>query len=500
MRIDRVRDHERAGTVPIDVLAVEAFLGVPVVTDGDVVGALLLGRPPGSDPFSDQDELVVQAIARQTAVALQAAVILAEKEREIADRRRAEMLVRLLQVVAAAANEATSLEEAMQACIEEVCDQTGWCVGHAWIARDADTLVSTDVWHLADPARYELLRKVSAPLEYEKGTGLLGLVFGSGQPIWLSPITADPRYPRSTETVACGLRTVYMFPIAVGDQVAAVLEFFSAEEEGLDRQLFETMGHVVVQLGRVVERMRAEEEQTRHAAELEAANRELRVADQLKSDFVSMASHELRTPLTSIVGFASTLLSYWEQTSEADKLEYLGVIDRQAQRLSRLVNDLLAMSRIESGALSTHRVRVEMASALSQAVSDMGSSAGGVSLRSDEGLAAMADPDHLQQILVNYLSNAVKYGAPPVEVTATCDEPGSVVIRVRDHGEGVAPEFADQLFDKFSQASTGSTRRATGTGLGLSIVRGLAQANGGTAWYEPASPGSVFCVRLEQAR
>ena len=500
IRIDRVRDDDRGAAVPVDVLPVEAFLGVPVLAEGDILGALLLGRPPGGGPFTDQDELVVQAIARQTAVALEAAAMLAEKEREIVERRRAEMLVRLLQVVAAAANEATTLEDAMRACIEEVCDQTGWCVGHAWIASDEGTLVSTDVWHLSDPARYDLLRKVSAPLEYEKGTGLLGLVFGSGQPIWLSPITADPRYPRSTETVACGLRTVYMFPVAVGDDVAAVLEFFSSEEEGLDRQLFETMGHVVVQLGRVVERLRAQREQERHAAELEVANRELRVADQLKSDFVSMASHELRTPLTSIVGFASTLLSYWEQTSDADKLEYLGVIDRQAQRLSRLVNDLLAMSRIESGALSTHRVRVEMANALAQAVSDMGASADGVSLRCDEGVAALADPDHLQQILVNYLSNAVKYGAAPVEVVAWSEEPGWVVVRVRDPGQGVAPEFVDHLFDKFSQASTGSTRRATGTGLGLSIVRGLAQANGGTAWYEPATPGSVFCVRLEAPR
>ena len=500
IRIDRLRDDERAGAVPFDVLPVEAFLGVPVLGDGEVLGGVLLARPPGQEPFTDQDELLVQAIARQAAVALEAAGVLAEKEREIADRHRAEMLVRLLQVVAAAANQAATLEEAMQACIDEVCEQTGWAVGHAWVANADGRLVSSDVWRLADPARYELLRQVSAPLEYEKGTGLLGLVFASGQPVWLSPITADPRFPRSTETVACGLRTVYMFPVAVGDESAAVLEFFSSEEEGLDRQLLDTMGHVVVQLGRVVERIRAEREQERHAAALEEANKELRVADQLKSDFVSMASHELRTPLTSIVGFASTLLSYWEDTSDTDKREYVGVIDRQAQRLSRLVNDLLAMSRIESGALNTHRVRVDLGAALAQAVADMGASGSGVTVRAAEGVAALADPDHVQQILVNYLSNAVKYGQPPIEVVADADGPAAVVVRVRDHGPGVAPAFVDHLFDKFSQASTGSTRQASGTGLGLSIVRGLASANGGTAWYEPADPGSVFCLRLERAR
>jgi signal transduction histidine kinase len=504
LRLADLAGDPRRPPIPSDVLPLGTFLGVPVVSDGQAIGAILLARPPGQPPYDEQDELFVQAIARQTAVALEAAALLAGKEQEIADRRRAEMLLRVLQVVAAASNAATTIESALQACLDEVCTQTGWDVGHAWVSHDGERLVSTGVWHIRaeDAARFQLVRDVSAETTYQRGTGMIGLVYASGQPIWLSPITADPRFPRATEVVASGLKTVYIFPVNVGDRVAAVLEFFSVEEQALDQQLFDTMSHVVVQLGRVVERVANARELERYAGELESVNRELRVADQLKSDFVSMASHELRTPLTSIVGFASTLLNYWDETSEADKRTYIGVIDRQSQRLSRLVNDLLAMSRIESGALHTRRTRVDLRMAIAQATADLGTVADDVTVSCREQTDVLADPDHLQQMLVNSLSNAFKYGAPPVTIDVEHDADGDrIVLRVRDHGAGVPETFVPQLFDKFSQASTGSTRKATGTGLGLSIVRGLAEANGGSAWYERPvdGDGSVFCVALDPA-
>jgi signal transduction histidine kinase len=247
------------------------------------------------------------------------------------------------------------------------------------------------------------------------------------------------------------------------------------------------------QVGRVAERQRASEQ-------LERANAELLLADQIKSDFVSMASHELRTPLTSILGFASALSGYWDSTSEEEKLEYVAVIDRQARRLTRLVNDLLAMSRIESGKLEVRRARVDLVEVVEATVLSMAIPAAELEVAaSDHHLDVEADPDHVEQIVFNYLGNARKYGRPPVRVELEPDD-GFVVLRVRDGGDGVPAEFRDRLFEKFSQASTGAARSATGTGLGLSIVRGLAEANGGDAWYEPNEPqGAVFCVRLPRA-
>jgi signal transduction histidine kinase len=253
--------------------------------------------------------------------------------------------------------------------------------------------------------------------------------------------------------------------------------------------MLEVVGILAQQVGRVAEREHAK-------VVLEEANAELRLADQLKSDFVSMASHELRTPLTSILGFSSTLRDYWDSTPDEDKLDYLDVIDRQARRLARLVNDLLAMSRIESGKLDVRRARVDLGEVARTAVMGLGDAAAGVEVTGPDHLDVVADPDHVEQIVVNFVGNALKYGAPPITVDLV-DAGDMAELRVCDHGEGIPPEFAPHLFEKFAQASTGSTRGASGTGLGLSIVLGLARANGGTAWFEPNQPtGAVFAVRL----
>jgi two-component system sensor kinase len=226
-------------------------------------------------------------------------------------------------------------------------------------------------------------------------------------------------------------------------------------------------------------------------ARLEEVNAELRALDQMKSDFVAMVSHELKTPLTSILGYSSTLLRFWDDLPDDDRREYIRTVDRQSRRLGRLVSDLLEMSRIEAGYLDPDLQDVDLAAAVA-ALPD----ARDVEADVPAGLLVRADPDHLQQILTNYVDNARKYGAHPLRLEA-CRDGGYVTIAVCDAGPGVPEAFASRLFDKFAQASTGSRREGSGTGLGLSIVRGLAQAAGGDAWYEPGVPtGSRFCVRL----
>jgi signal transduction histidine kinase/tetratricopeptide (TPR) repeat protein len=233
-------------------------------------------------------------------------------------------------------------------------------------------------------------------------------------------------------------------------------------------------------------------------ARLEEVNAELRALDTMKSDFVAMVSHELKTPLTSILGYSSTMLRYWSEIPEDDRVDYIRTIDRQSRRLARLVSDLLEMSRIEAGYLEPAVEDVDLAAAVATLLRSYDDPPV-LTVDVPEGLAVRADPDHLQQILTNYLDNARKYGAAPLRVEAVVDADG-VVLAVCDSGGGVPEDFAPRLFDKFAQASTGSRREGGGTGLGLSIVRGLARAAGGDAWYEPNLPtGSRFCVRLHPA-
>jgi signal transduction histidine kinase len=234
-------------------------------------------------------------------------------------------------------------------------------------------------------------------------------------------------------------------------------------------------------------------------AELERANGELRRLDELKSDFVAMVSHELRSPLTSILGYCSTMLRHWDKVDDERKQSFVDIIDRQSRRLSGLVNDLLEMSRIESGKLDTRLQPLPLRPLVEELAADYRDRLPELRVAGDIDAAVVADTDHLRRALINLLDNAIKYGGQPVSVEI--ESAGhSVSIAVRDSGPGVPEEFRSRLFEKFAQASSGSTRKATGTGLGLSIVKGLVEAMSGSVHYDPpADRGGAFVVTLPRA-
>ncbi|MBV9291938.1 MAG: protein kinase [Frankiales bacterium] len=233
--------------------------------------------------------------------------------------------------------------------------------------------------------------------------------------------------------------------------------------------------------------------------ELERANNELRRLDELKSDFVAMVSHELRSPLTSILGYCATMIRHWDRVDDERKKSFIDIIDRQSRRLSGLVNDLLEMSRIESGKLDTKLLPIPLRPLLEELAGDFRERLPSLRLVGDVDSNVVADIEHLRRVLINLLDNAIKYGAPPVSVHVV-REAGAVSIAVRDSGVGVDEEFRDRLFEKFAQASAGSTRKATGTGLGLSIVKGLVEAMEGSVRYEhSADRGGSFIVTLPPA-
>lgn len=225
---------------------------------------------------------------------------------------------------------------------------------------------------------------------------------------------------------------------------------------------------------------------------LERANAELRRVNALKTSFLAMASHELRTPLTAISGFTSTMLAMEDALTDEQRRNFLEIIDRQARRLHRLVEDLLTLSQIESGKLRTQPAPVDVSLTIKQILAEFGGT--GIDVSCPPGLVAACDEHHLEQILVNFVANARKYGAEPISIEADESDEG-IVIRVRDAGLGVPESFRPRLFDSFQRFEAHA--HIEGTGLGLSIVRGLAEAQGGDAWYEPATPnGACFCVRV----
>lgn len=207
-------------------------------------------------------------------------------------------------------------------------------------------------------------------------------------------------------------------------------------------------------------------------------------------EFIATASHDLRNPLASVLGYARLL----EERADAlgpDKVrQHLGAIAHSAARAARLVDDMLMLSQIQAGVMNVRPEPVDLAELITAAVR-MAEVDAEVAVTGRTRVTL--DPHHLERILVNFLTNAVKYGAPPLRVESEVHRYFCEVVVV-DHGPGIPDEFVPRLFDSFARADP---RRTDGTGLGLSIVRGLADAHDGQAFYRRGADGtSRFGVRL----
>src|SRR5206468_2610533 len=206
--------------------------------------------------------------------------------------------------------------------------------------------------------------------------------------------------------------------------------------------------------------------------------------DRLKSEFVSIVSHELRTPLTSIRGSLG-LMEAGAAGELPSKARELARIARQnADRLIRLINDILDLEKIEAGKIQLQIAALEPAELLESTVAELRGMAGlykvSMQTRIDCREAVAADRDRVVQVLTNLLSNALKFSPEGGTVTAavTSGVSGFLRFSVRDQGQGIAPEQQSRLFTPFEQLEAANTRRRGGTGLGLAISRSLVEQHG----------------------
>jgi PAS domain S-box-containing protein len=234
---------------------------------------------------------------------------------------------------------------------------------------------------------------------------------------------------------------------------------------------------------------------------LEHAKTEAEAANVAKSEFMSRMSHELRTPLNSVLGFAQILQMEMESPSE---LEMIGYIVKSGGYLLELINEVLDISRVESGNIGVSLELVSIDTLVAQCLEVVSDDAAvaGVEIRDECEVTALvrADPQHLKQVLVNLLSNAIKYNHAGGTVTLTCaEDAGRVRLTVTDTGPGIDPQLHDRLFAPFDRLDA-EAKGIEGTGLGLALSRGLMEAIGGSLSVESApGAGSSFWIELPLA-
>jgi signal transduction histidine kinase len=228
---------------------------------------------------------------------------------------------------------------------------------------------------------------------------------------------------------------------------------------------------------------------------------ELRELDRLKSDFAAAASHELRTPLTTIRGYAELLRERFP-VADPEAREAVDAIARQTTHLQRLVGNLLREARLEHGDPEAIGEPTSVAVVLEEVRRGFPGAIDRIRLRIDHDLPPVAlDPIALHEIVANLVDNALKYSAPgtPVDVEAEAGD-DSLLIRVRDEGQGIPPGDLPRIFDRFTQIDGSSTRAHGGVGLGLHLVRELTRRAGGEVDVESVvGRGSTFTVRIPVA-
>lgn len=270
------------------------------------------------------------------------------------------------------------------------------------------------------------------------------------------------------------------------------------------------MGQLTMAVNEMVRHLRIilEEERSmrdnleRSRSELEQANEKLKELDLMKSEFLNTVSHELRTPLTSIKAFAEILLDNVGEDPET-QTEFLEIINKESDRLTRLINNLLDLSRIEAGRMKWDRDHLDLHEVVTTAVTSLRGAAEKKGLHLEveieEDLPTVGDRDKLIQVVTNLLGNAIKFTSEggTVRVVAGRKDLLTARIEVQDSGVGIEPIYHESIFEKFSQVDSSETRDIKGSGLGLPIARSITEHHDGKLLVESElGKGSVFIVEL----
>ena len=430
--------------------------------------------------------------------------------RDISEKKRAELRLKVQYATVNALAESNSLSEGAPRVMRGICENMGWRFGEFWaVDREANVIHHVESWYPAGAAISEF-EVLAARMSCGRGSGLPGRVWAKGGPEWVSNLSADLDFLRAPTALKEGLRSAVAFPILMGPEVLGAMLFFSGDLSAPDDEWLSLFAAIGNQIGQFIERKRAEMKLAEVVRTLAEKNKELETV-------VYVASHDLRSPLVNIQGFSNELERACRtvraklangarnaiQDPEVEALlsedipEALDFILAGVKKIDTLLSGFLRFSRLGRAALKIERINMNvMLASIVQSMDFQIKSAGAV-IEIRKLPDCIADPTQTNQVFTNLLDNAIKYLDPArrcrVEVSGAASD-GRSVYTVADNGLGIAPEHQARVFEIFHRLNPAASE---GEGLGLTIAQRMLERQNGKIWLESTrGKGSAFFVSL----
>ncbi|HET9599610.1 MAG TPA: PAS domain S-box protein, partial [Anaeromyxobacteraceae bacterium] len=425
--------------------------------------------------------------------------------RDTTGRKRAEMRRAAQDGLARALAAAGSSEEALPRVLAEVAPALGYELAVVWEVR-AGRLERAASWGRPSPA-LEAFAGAAAAHRQGPGEGLAGEVLASGEPGWVEDVAAEmARLPLAPLALEAGLRTSLAFAVRCGGEVALVVQLWACDPRPRDPDLLAVATALALPLGAWLERRR-EEAAAREADRRRAEELEKRVAERTAAltavnaeleAFSYSVSHDLRAPLRAMDGFSQVLLEDYAARLDDPGRDYLGRIRAASQRMSRLIDDLIQLSRVTRGELRREAVD------LSQLFRDVAAEVADrepsrrVVVEVQDGVLARGDARLLRAGLANVVGNAFKFTRDTLDPRVgfgTTEGPDGPIYHVRDNGAGFDMAYAGKLFQPFQRLH--APAEFEGTGIGLATWQRIVHRHGGRVWAEGApGRGATFYFTL----
>jgi signal transduction histidine kinase len=453
-------DHAHVLNPLLREKGIKSMLGVPLVVEGEVRGVLHVGSLVYR-AFQEEEVDLLQLVGDRAALAIEHARLF---EAERAARERIEHV----QAVTDAALAHLEVNELLRVLLPRIRDilRTDTC---------AVLLLDVDSKELVARAALGIEEEVGVRIPL--GAGFAGRVAAEARPMIIDVDEYQIYNPILRQK---HLKSMLGVPLLVRGAALGVLHVGTLTPRQFARDEVELLQLVAERVAIAIERAQVHEE--------------LVQLDQLKLNFVAIASHELRTPATSVYGVLKTLGDRGSELSDELREELLQVGVEQGERLRRLLEELLDLSRLDARAINVEPRPVVLKAALTDVI--QGATSQAVELDIPDDLAVVVDPLVIERVVSNLVANAVRYGEPPIRIAA-CQRDRHLRVSVEDAGPGVPKELEGRIFDRFARGGSSSE---TGHGLGLAIARAYAQAHGGDLVYDRQPGGARFEFLIPQER